>query len=109
LFAVAAASRSGVFVVGFRAFSAYYMMTQALLRHNMLEYLMQASGSREIPESSSEAVTRFRDDVNDVAEYLENWIDFAGIVGYGVSALGLLFLIDPMITLVACGPMFVMA
>lgn len=109
LLGTATLARSGVFVVAFRLFSAYHMMMQALLRRNLLNYLMQAAGSREMVESSSEAVTRFRDDVEDVSEYLEQWIDFGGFLLYGASALVLLYAIDPMITVVACGPMFLMA
>ena len=37
-----------------------------------------------LPESPSEAVSRFRDDVDDVVHYAESWIDFAGFVLYGI-------------------------
>ncbi len=109
LLGAATLTRSGVFWIAFRLFSAYYMMIQALLRYNLLDYLMRAAGSREMVESSSEAVTRFRDDVEDVSEYLEQWIDLLGFVLYGASGLFVLYTIDPVITVVACAPTFLMA
>lgn len=108
LLAAAGLGRAGVFHVAFRLYSEYYSMVQALLRRNLMAHLMLAAGSRILPESPSEAVTRFRDDVEDVAEYFENWIDLAGFALFGLSALAVMCAIDPLITVVACGPMFLM-
>lgn len=108
IFAVANLARPGVFVPAFKAFSSYYLMVQVLLRRNLLDHLMLALGSRVLPESPSEAVTRFRDDVDDIAKYVESWMDLAGFVLYAAGSLVFLFMIDPLITLVACGPMFAM-
>jgi len=50
-------------------------------------------------------VTRFRDDVNDIGEYVENWVDFWGFALYGVVALVIMAAIDPLLTLLACVPL----
>lgn len=104
--ATANLSRTGVFLVAAKAFFTYFLMVQALIRRNLIDHVVMSPGSRILPESPSEAVTRFRDDVDDLAKYFEHWIDLAGFALYALGSLVLLLLIDPVITLVACGPMF---
>lgn len=109
LLAGAYAFRTGVFIAGIQTFFRIFLMAQALVRRNLLDHLIQAAGSRISPESPSEAVTQFRDDVDDITRLFEQLVDFAGILIYTVGAFVLLMLTDPLITLVACGPMFLMA
>lgn len=108
LFAVMGGARAGVFSIGVAVYFKYYLKVQALVRHNVIEHLIMAAGSRSIPDSPSEAVTRFRDDVDDIVRYFEQWVDFLGIALYTVGALAIMLLTDPWITLVACSPMFAM-
>lgn len=103
--ATAYASRQLVFLAGFRLFSRFYLSLQAFLRRNMLDHLVLAPKSRVLPESPSEAVSRFRDDVDDLTTYTESWIDGFGFIVYGVSAITALFLTDPLIAAVVCGPL----
>lgn len=105
LLGVVYAARQGSFVLAFRAFSSYFLIVQAYLRRNILEHLLLAAGSRVLPESPSEAVSRFRDDVDDIAIYAESYIDMAGFVLYGLSGIALLFTIDPLIAAVVVSPM----
>jgi len=102
------AFRQGAFLVAFRLFSRYYLTAQAFLRRNLLDHLMTAAGSRVLPESPSEAVSRFRDDVDDVVNYAESWIDFSGFALYGAGAIGVLAWIDPAIAAVVCAPLLLM-
>lgn len=108
-FLIGVLGRPGLFIAAFNVYSSYYLMVLALLRTNLLKYLLSATGSRHLPESPSEAVTRFRDDTEDVDLYVEAWIDFAGFALYTVGALVMLILIDPLIALVTCAPLFAMA
>lgn len=101
-------TRTGFFALGIRAFFSLFLTVHALVRHNLMDHLIQAAQSRVLPESPSEAVTRFRDDVQDVARYFEQWVDFFGIFLYVVGSLTLLLMTDPVITLVACGPLMAM-
>lgn len=105
ILATAYASRQAAFLCGFRLFSRYYLSVEAFLRRNLLDYLMRARGSRVLPESPSESVSRFRDDVNDIAAYSESWIDFGGFVLYGVAAIGLLLYTDALIATLVSTPL----
>jgi ATP-binding cassette subfamily B protein len=101
------ASRQATFFVGFRLFSRYYLSVQAFLRRNLLDHLMRARGSRVIPESPAEAVSRFRDDVNDIADYAETWIDLSGFALYGVTGIGILLSVNPVIGAIVCAPLLI--
>lgn len=106
--ALAYGARQATFVFAIRVWASYYHYLGSLLRHNLIEYLLTARGSRVLPESPSEAVSRFRDDVDDVVRYVENYVDAGGFVLYGLSGIVLLFVVDPAIAVVVCTPMFAM-
>ncbi len=97
--------RIGIFVAAIRAWASYWVEVTLHVRHNVLAHLLTSAGARRLPESPSEAVTRFRDDVNDIGEYVENWVDFWGFAGYGVAALAVMAYIDPLLTVLACVPL----
>ncbi|WP_424950431.1 ABC transporter ATP-binding protein [Deinococcus sp.] len=108
VFAAARLARYGVFLFAFRAFIRLWYTLDALVRRNLLGYLLLASGSRRLPDTPAEAISRFRDDVEDVAGYTEVWIDSAGFVLYTVIALTLMVRVDPVITVVVCAPLLLM-
>ena len=108
LLALTYAGRQTNFFFAFRWFSSYYLTVHAFLRRNLLDHLMLAAGSRTLPESPSEAVSRFRDDTGDIAGYAESWIDFSGFVLYGIGSLAMLAWIDPLIAAIVCTPLFIM-
>ncbi|MGI8748174.1 MAG: ATP-binding cassette domain-containing protein, partial [Deinococcus sp.] len=92
----------------FRAFVRVWYTLDALLRRNLLGYLLLAPGSRRLPDTSAEAVSRFRDDVEDVAGYTEVWIDSLGFLVYCLVAIFLMWRVDPLITLVVTAPLLLM-
>jgi ATP-binding cassette, subfamily B, bacterial len=106
ILAMAHASRQVSLLFGFRLFTRYYLAIQAYFRRNLLDYLLRARGSRILPESPAGAVSRLRDDVDDVADYVEYWTDALGSFIYGVGALAILFWIDPIIAAIVCPPLF---
>ncbi len=108
VFAAARLARYGVFQFAFRAFIRLWYVLDALVRRNLLGYLLLAPGSRRLPDTPAEAISRFRDDVEDVAGYTEVWIDSAGFVLYTIVALTLMARVDPLITLVVCAPLLLM-
>ena len=108
VFAAARLARYGVFLFAFRAFIQLWYTLDALVRRNLLAYLLLAQGSRRLPDTPAEAISRFRDDVEDVAGYTEVWIDSAGFVLYTLVALTLMVRVDPLITLVVCAPLLLM-
>ncbi|MFA5552154.1 MAG: ABC transporter ATP-binding protein [Trueperaceae bacterium] len=101
-------ARIGLFIGGIRTWASYWMEITLHLRSSVLGYLLTAAGSRRLPDSPSESVTRFRDDVNDIGEYVENWVDFWGLAAYAVVALAIMLYVNAVMTLVACIPLVVM-
>lgn len=109
LLALSYGSRQGVFWIAFQHFSHYYLFIKAFLRRNLMQHLMVAAGSRVLPESPSEAVSRFRDDVDDITNYTESYLDLSGFLIYGLLGAALLFATDPLIAAVVVAPLAVMA
>ncbi|CAM4081609.1 ATP-binding cassette domain-containing protein [Deinococcus marmoris] len=107
-FALVRVSRFGIFYGAFRAFIEIWYTLDALLRRNLLGYLLTARGSRRLPDTPAEAVSRFRDDVEDVAGYVEVWIDSLGFVLYSLVAITLMARVDPLITVLVCAPLLLM-
>ena len=75
------------------------------VRRNLLDHLLNAPGTRELPDSSSEAIARLRDDVDDVGQYLEMWVDGGGLLLYVLGALAAMVVVDPGLTAVALVPL----
>jgi ABC-type multidrug transport system fused ATPase/permease subunit len=100
-----AIGRIGVFAIGVRAWPSLFYTIQGLLRRNMLDWIVRGPGTRRLPDSPGEAVSRFRDDVDEVLEYIEGWTDFGGFFAFAVVAVIVMYRIDPMTTLVVLLPL----
>ncbi|UBV42744.1 ABC transporter ATP-binding protein/permease [Deinococcus taeanensis] len=107
-FAFVRLSRFGIFYGAFRAWIELWYTLDALVRRNLLGYLLTARRSRRLPDTPAEAVSRFRDDVEDVAGYTEVWVDGAGFVLYSLVAITLMARVDPLITALVCAPLLLM-
>ena len=69
-----------------------------LLRKNIFDHILDQPGNNALPESTGEAVTRFREDVDYVNKYLQR-IGFAfPLLVFGVIALYIMIGIDTVIT-----------
>jgi ATP-binding cassette, subfamily B, bacterial len=99
--------RMAVLGVGVWTWAKYYLETLLLFRRNMLSYLLRAPGSRRLSDSPSEAISRFRDDVDDIANYVEYICDGWGFALYAVVTLLIMSRVDPLLTFVVCVPMVV--
>ena len=55
-------SRFGLLYVGGVMFNVFYYLSEALLKSNMMRWLVAAPGARVLPGTPGEAVSRFRDD-----------------------------------------------
>ena len=97
----------GILALAFRAWAVYWNEIELLLRRNILDYILNARGARHLPESPGEAVSRFRDDVDEVIQLIEGWSDFSGFAIFAVVALTIMFNIDPLMTLAMCLPLVV--
>ena len=80
-----------------------------LPRVNMLKSLVGAPGpvAGRLPGSSGEAVSRFRDDTQNVGMVLDVWVDISGTVVGALLAIGLMAEVDARITLVVALPVLV--
>lgn len=107
-FVLVRGSRFGIFYGAFRAWIELWYTLDALVRRNLLSYLLTAKNSRRLPDTPAEAVSRFRDDVDDVAGYTEVWVDGAGFVLYSVAAIFMMSRVDPLITVLVCTPLLFM-
>ncbi|MCR2806014.1 ABC transporter ATP-binding protein [Paenibacillus soyae] len=101
--AVVRLGRVGVFFAAFYKWITYIYHIQAILRTNMLAGIMRWPG-RNLPASPGEAMSRFRDDVNEAVEYVESWVDFWGMFVFAVMSVGIMASINWQITLVALLP-----
>jgi ABC-type multidrug transport system fused ATPase/permease subunit len=105
LLSVTNLGRMGVFAAAFWYWTTYWFTVESLLRRNLLDWLMRAPRARALPDSPSEAVSRFRDDVDEVVSYIEGWVDFGGLFLFSVIAVAILVAVDPVITLVVSLPL----
>lgn len=81
--------------------------TSALLRKNLLTHILGQPGARALPGSSGEAISRFRDDVDEVTHFLSQVPFLFGQILFSVVAVFVMVQIHPMITLVVFAPMVV--
>lgn len=84
---------------------------RSLLRGNMLTAQLSSGGrsaGRPIA-SPGEALARFRDDTEDVAMFVDSWIDVAGGIVFTIIALSVLVTVDPVATSVLLVPMVAVA
>ncbi|MBS1912903.1 MAG: ABC transporter ATP-binding protein [Bacteroidetes bacterium] len=109
LIAAVAAARISIMAYGVRQWSTYYFEASAVLRRNLLRWLVSGYGSRVLADSPGEAVSRFRDDVDDVVRYIENWTDSAGHILLMLVALGVMYATAPLITLAVIVPLVAIA
>jgi ABC-type multidrug transport system fused ATPase/permease subunit len=99
------AGRLSIMYGGAWAWGTLMYTLSSLLRRNMLEWLVAGPGTRTLPDSPGEAISRFRDDVDEVVEYIEGWTDFGGFFLFAVIALIIMFNVDPVITVVMLVPL----
>ncbi len=104
LFAVIGLARFGVFASGLVIWFTYYFTMQSLLRRNMFAWVMTGPGTHRLPDSPGEAMSRFREDVEEVSHLFENGIDLLGISLFVVTSLIVMLRIDWRVTVVAFLP-----
>jgi len=77
----------------------------ALLRRNLLRELLVAHGARGLIAAPGEAMSRFRDDPDEIAEAMDGLIDLIGRFFFAVGAMVVMYRIDPAITLLVFAPL----
>jgi ATP-binding cassette subfamily B protein len=77
----------------------------ALLRRNLLRTVLGGYGAGGILASSGDALNRFRDDTEEIVEFIDRWTDLFGRTIFVVAAVAIMARIDVVMTLVVCGPL----
>ena len=84
LIAVAVGRGAAFFTDVFLYFTFQYTIT-ALLRCNIFDTILRRPGAKSIPESPGEAVSRFRDDAEEVAYFMSEMLI---VLGFGFFCAG---------------------
>ncbi len=87
------------------AWNAFAYAMEAMLRRNILGFLVAAPGPKRLPASVGDMVSRFRDDAQAVVWFVEAWVDLSGLIVFTLGALAIMASINPAIAAVAAAPM----
>lgn len=90
---------------GVWVWATLYFKMGACLRRNLLHWIVRGQGQRTLDDSAGEAISRLRDDVDEVVRYVEHYVDGGGIVLYVVLAVGVMLAIAPWLTLATLTPL----
>ncbi len=90
---------------GVSAWATYFFSRAGLLRRNLLERILNRPGAKALPDSPGEAMSRFRDDVEEVLKLVEMTVDGVGIVLAGIIGAAIMFRINSFITTVVLVPL----
>ena len=107
VFAILAIGRNLIIWLGDLYWISHWNEQALQLRRNLLRWLLEAPGSRVVPLAPGEAVSTFRDDVDDLLEYMENWVDMGGLITFGVGAVIVMAVIDIRLTGILLVPLVI--
>ena len=102
-----AAARIVINVWAVNAWATYFFSRAALLRSNLLQRILDRPGAKALPDSPGEAMSRFRDDVEELLRLVEMTVDGVGIVLAGIIGAAIMFRINPVITKAVLVPLVV--
>lgn len=86
--------RLSTFQVSILVYARYWHRVVLFMRRNLLGWLMEAPGSRVLPMTTGGAISTFREDSDTIAEYVENWMDAVGLVGFVVITFYIMWTIS---------------
>lgn len=94
-----ALARVAAIIVGFLSDVHFRFRVAGLLRRNMLEHILREPGAKAIPGSPGEAISQFRDDVEQAEEAVSWSVDAASMVIFAIVSVYILAGIDTQMTL----------
>jgi ATP-binding cassette subfamily B protein len=83
----------------------FILANSALLQKNLLARIFELPGARALPSSPGEAISRFRDDVDNAADYMIGFNDLIALGIFVLIAVPIMLRIDAMITVVVFLPL----
>ncbi len=95
-----------MFVGGVVLHDYSYFNVAAMLQRNAFSYLMDLPAHRSLPSSPGEAVSRFRDDADHVAQYISQFKFFVAHMFFLPTALFIMARIDALMTFGVFVPIF---
>jgi len=99
LLLAAAFGKSILILLGFVTDVGFRFRIGALLRRNMLKHILKEPGAKAIPCSPGEAISGFRDDVDQLEETVSWSVDAFGMTCFAVVSFAILYGIHPQMTL----------
>ena len=106
LLVAVALGRAGVVTADLWAVWRWNFLGGTLLRKNLFERILQRPGARAVPYTPGEAITRFRDDTEEVAGYTSEPLIFLVSIGlFTIVAIVIMLRISVPVTLLACVPL----
>jgi ATP-binding cassette subfamily B protein len=87
-------------------FTFQYTVT-ALLRRNIFDTILKRPGAKAVPDSPGEAVSRFRDDAQEIAWFMSEMLIVLGFGFFAIVALVVMLRINVQITLVVFIPLVI--
>jgi ATP-binding cassette, subfamily B, bacterial len=105
LLAAAAAGRMGFYFLLPMTNTTFVYTCGALLRKNMLARVLQRPGARALPASSGEAVSRFRDDIDETLWSVMYFNDTIALTAFATIGLAIMLQINTWITLAVLLPL----
>ncbi|MCA0756834.1 ABC transporter ATP-binding protein/permease [Paenibacillus sp. N4] len=103
----AALARSGVVLIGFITDVNFRFRMGMLLRRNVLEHILKEPGAKAIPCSPGEAISHFRDDVDQSEEAVSWSVDVFGMTCFAAVSCFILIRIDAQMTLLVFLPLVI--
>jgi ATP-binding cassette subfamily B protein len=107
LLAAAAIGRAAAIFGDVAVYFTFRYHVAALLRKNLFDHILRRPGARPVPGSPGEAISRFRDDVDEVAFFMAESLILLGFGSFAAVAVVVMLHINPRITLIVFLPLVV--
>jgi ATP-binding cassette subfamily B protein len=105
LWVAAAAARVAAVFLDVTVYFNFQYSVAALLRRNVFAHILKRPGARAVPGSPGEAISRFREDVDEVAGFMSESLILLGFGVFALVALVVMLRIDARIALAALLPL----
>jgi ATP-binding cassette subfamily B protein len=104
-----AAGRAVAIFLDVTVYNDFRYSLAALLRGNVFQHILTRPGARAVPESPGEAISRFREDVDEIAGFLSESLILTGFGLFALVAVIVMMRIDVRITLFVFLPLVIIA
>ncbi|HMN28618.1 MAG TPA: ABC transporter ATP-binding protein, partial [Caldilineaceae bacterium] len=105
LLVVAAVVRSGLILMDMYVFFAWEFGSSAIMRRNMFVRILERPGARALPGSTGEAISRFREDPEEVGNFTAWALFIVAQLLFAVIAVVIMWRISVLITVIVFVPL----